>query len=271
MLLLVVLVTAVGCFSQLTSSQEFQTPPVIAANDGTGMCPSDEVRTNAMNDVQRNVRDIMASSVGPFLSACGPGNWRRVFYVNASEACPSGWRASLTQKSERACRSHDSACVSAFTQGPLETYSDVCGRVTGDAHATVDAFNNYNRAVRRSSIESNYVDGVSITYGQSGSRTHIWTFGATGGTTCPCHHPSHSDPPLAVGHNYFCDRISNTKHLWDGVDCPNNDPCCSYNSPPFFKVSLQSPTTENIEVRICQDQAHGDETSYLLFAEIYVK
>ena len=244
-------------------------PTVISAEtDEVGLCgPSDRVA--ALNS---NVKATLESpTLAPFLATCGPGNWRRVFYLNATDTtqmCPGQWQLTTTHKSDRACTNPGSACVSAFSQSPL-AYSKVCGRVTGDGQVSPDAFNSFS-TLRQPSLESNYVDGVSITYGVSGSRIHIWTLGASGGSTCPCADTSLS-PPSEVGEDYFCEGISSTSYLWDGVECPNSDPCWSFNNPPYFKVNLRVPTTEAIELRICQDQQLDDESVYVLFADIYVQ
>ena len=39
--------------------------------------------------------------------------------------------------------------------------------------------------------------------------------------------------------------------LWDGQGCGPTSSCCTFNSPPWFNVTLPFPTTDNIEVRIC--------------------
>ena len=63
------------------------------------------------------------------------------------------------------------------------------------------------------SIEDNYLDGVSLTHGAPGFRTHIWTFGAGHPSPpfyaagCLCDNGDRNDaslPPLEVGENYFC-------------------------------------------------------------------
>ena len=52
----------------------------------------------------------------------------------------------------------------------------MCGRVTGYQSRTPDAFHPYGHEER--SLESYYVDGVSLTHGPTGARQHIWTFAA---------------------------------------------------------------------------------------------
>ena len=123
-------------------------------------------------------------------------------------------------------------------------------------------------------IDGRYVDGVSVTYGPKGLRTHIWSFAAAEGSglKCPCSNDFNSNRELSspdeVGNNYFCDRSG---RVWTGENCSDEFPCCSFNNPPYFSVQLPSPTTENIELRICTDQSRNDEFVLVLLAELYVQ
>ena len=96
------------------------------------------------------------------------------------------------------------------------------------------------------SINTNYVDGISVT--QGAPRQHVWTFAAgiedqqrgfTG--TCPCVTGSTvgSRIPSFVGQNYFCES-GLTQYLpgTGGVFYPNGDPLwdgqgCGSNSTNF--------------------------------------
>ena len=49
-------------------------------------------------------------------------------------------------------------------------YNQVCGKIVAYQDKTPDAFRG-----QQLSIESNYVDGISLTHGRS-PRKHIWTF-----------------------------------------------------------------------------------------------
>ena len=124
---------------------------------------------------------------------------------------------------------------------------------------------------------------MSVTHGASGSRTHIWTFGAghpargSGIVRCPCDSGNRTQAPLPsaeIGDNYFCDRpnrANELNRLWTGKSCINDNSCCSFHNPPYFSVQLPATTTNSIELRICSDQSQGDETVLVLFAEIYVQ
>ena len=53
-----------------------------------GECPSEDSRQASRNLLGNTIRDIIRSTPHP---ECGPGNWRRVFYLNATrsdQSCP---------------------------------------------------------------------------------------------------------------------------------------------------------------------------------------
>ena len=141
-------------------------------------CPSD-VNRQAFRDLLLNsMRGMIYQIFGSLPPECGPGNWRRVFYLNASRAdqqsCPGQWN--LVTSPVKGCAGAGSSCRSSFSDDINIAYSKVCGRIIGEARDTTDAFNRIS--VGQNTIEENYVDGVSITHGATGLRTHIWTLGA---------------------------------------------------------------------------------------------
>ena len=244
-------------------------------------CPAD-VNRQAFRDLLLNsMRGMISQIFGSLYQECGPGNWRRVFYLNASRAdqqsCPGQWN--LVTTPVKGCAGANSLCHSAFSDGINTAYSKVCGRIIGESVNTPDAFHRF--IANQNTIEGNYLDGVSVTHGASGSRTHIWSFGAghpAGGglvARCPkCDSDNRTQaplPPAEVGNNYFCDRADGFDPLWTGESCTNNNPCCSSNNPPYFSVQLPASTTNSIELRLCTDQRQADETVLVLFAEIYVQ
>ena len=161
-------------------------------------------------------------------------------------------------------------------------YSHVCGRVIGYQREAPEAFKYYNeRDVLNVNvtIDNEYVDGVSITHGQNGSRTHIWTFAAaksenqSPNRTCPCisgETPSGELPlvPPYVGRSFSCDTASNLidpedrihfeDPLWDGQGCGGDSRCCQFNTPPYFRREIER-TTDDIDVRLCAYFRTGDE------------
>ena len=135
------------------------------------------------------------------------------------------------------------------------SYSHICGTVESFWFGNPDGFIGSGRSPS-TTINDNYVDGISLTYGNKSSRTHIWTFIADNGANiqnCP------SNIPEYVGRNNTCLK-------WEGL-CSSHNSCSS----SFFR-QLQQPVTEDIEMRLCQDQ-HRDSDSegiYIENTEIYV-
>ena len=136
-------------------------------------------------------------------------------------------------------------------------------------------------------IDSYYVDGISITYG-SNPRQHIWTY--AGGVIeiqlvsycCPCNSGSSATPPPPfVGNDYYCESgtystwspiLYADDPLWDGQNCNGPEStCCTNPNMPWFLKTLNETTTDNIELRVCNDQSLPDEDTPLDIIEIYVK
>ena len=214
----------------------------------------------------------------PFYSCGGEGGWRRVVYLDMTDpttSCPSGW--SLTGFRNRTCGQVNSGyltCDSAYFPVSGGQYTRVCGRVIGYQDGPTDAFEAYDdRAV--TTIDGAYVAGVSLTHGSPGSRQHIWSFAAgyseglpTRNDACPCDATISIDIPPFVGGDYFCEAGFNDP-LWDGQGCIVGSTCCSFNNPPYFTKQLSSPTTDDIEARICRYDS-GDNSPIEL-VELYVK
>ena len=140
------------------------------------------------------------------------------------------------------------------------------GTVLGIGLAFVRGFQ-----IGATSLDQDYVDGVSITHGDPGNRTHIWSF-ATGGNpsniSCPCDNNNTAEaplPPAFVQNNYFCDALVNG-FLWDGMSCTTN--CCTFNNPPWFNAILPSTTTNNIEVAIRNEA--NEATTGVIEIQIFV-
>lgn len=268
--------------------------PIAIPQDDTKMsCPPEERLIAVLNDLQGRVREILINEVVVSTTAstglpstttessgnslCGPGNWRPFFYLDMSDAtqsCPSGW--TFSQIPYRACTGVGNACVSTYIPSGGQGYSEVCGMLAGIGVGLADGFFRHNSNDMQS-IEQNYMDGVSITYGPVGSRQHIWSLALGHTSRCPCdvHNSSFQQPfpPSEVGNNYYCSSISFSQDtpVWQGVDCSANNPCCSHNNPPIFKAQLAATTTETMELRICSDETTSDESLYVTYAEIYVQ
>ena len=215
----------------------------------------------------------------------GTGGWRRVVYLNMTYPntnCPSGWQ--LTGHSKRTCGKVSTGhltCDSVTFPVSGGDYTRVCGRIKAYQHSWTDAFQAYHEG-RVTTIDGAYVSGVSLTHGSP--RQHIWTFAAgaavnvpTWNDACPCDATINITIPQYVGGDYFCESgAESVQHilfpdnpLWDGEGCPASSTCCSFNSPPYFTKQFPSPTTDDIEARICQWGSNEDTP--IEFMELYVQ
>ena len=247
--------------------------------------------------------------------SCGgvTGGWMRVASLDMrdnSSQCPSGLRIGDSCNPERTCEidTDPRDCSSnSYTSHGLH-YSHVCGIIRAYQYRTVDAFRGSNRGMS-ANINSNYVDGVSLTHGVYPSRKHIWTFAGLSGTIIikikmgsSLFLKTHNIPPsqyvivlwyipitglrncdntyrpsFVKKSHFFCDGFVNIdgcytdSPLWDGADCGSNVDCCTCNDPPWFYRRLPEFTSDDIEMRVCCDQPHWDEDIAIQAFEIYVQ
>ena len=224
---------------------------------------------------------------------CGAGEWSLVAHLNMSdptENCPPIWME-YTSDRIRACKrpiSPEGSCPGIVYPINTHQYSKVCGRVIGYQFGSTDGFSRGAGTVTQFTIDQPYVDGISITHGSP--RRHIWSYavGASeqigSGCTpniCPC--SGGPEPPSYVGNNYYCESAFQgncfavnmffpNDPLWDGQQCDNEGTCCTgTNTPLWFNVDLGSPTSDDIEVRICHNQGSSDEDSPVELFELYVQ
>ena len=147
------------------------------------------------------------------------GGWMRVASVNmtdSSNSCPSGLKTLTDPRKLCAMNINGGGCSSAVLPVEGVQYSRVCGKIIGYQQKTPDAFNPYITYGQRT-IDSHYVDGISLTHGRS-PRKHIWTFAAAVSEfpshsryICPCTDIRNSPPPRVppfVGGDYFCDTAT---------------------------------------------------------------
>ena len=213
---------------------------------------------------------------------CGnvTGGWTRAVYINmtnVNNSCPQGLTTSVIN-STRVCSSHlgGGGCTSVHFPTHSVHYSKVCGRALGYQYGNPDAF-------RDETIDSSYVNGVSITHGAV--RDHIWTFAAGfskdsnhGGQLCPCAAQHQGRPPsLFVGEDYFCESGASgpSEHsqwylddpLWDSQGCASGSTCCDRGGP-WFSTTLSGEVNDDIEVRWCTGYANEEGTVEEM--EIYI-
>ena len=218
----------------------------------------------------------------------GTGGWRRVVYLDMTDpstTCPSGWQLTAHSRVKRTCgraTTGSLTCDSAIFPVSGGPYTRVCGRIKAYQYARTDGFETYHLG-QVTTIDGAYVSGVSLTHGSP--RQYIWTFAAGAGETlrdqpdaCPCDASISISIPGFVGTDYFCESGRNTgpspvfspdDPLWDGQGCGLSSTCCSFNTPPYFTKHLPTPTTDDIEARICQKD-RGDDSPVELI-ELYVQ
>ena len=248
-------------------AQPLLSEPVILpvlSNEGPGSCPADDVIETTLNSIFEAVENLV-------LLECGGFGWRTVADIDMereSQQCPPPWVE--TDNPARSCRSTISmssgGCEAVSFSVTGAPYTRVCGQIIGFGLSTPDGF-----IAGSEGINGAYLDGVSVTRGSP--RQHIWSFGASiiPNSFCPCDNPNDRVrapfPPSFVGDDYYCDGPHNGA-LWDGEDCSTD--CCTFNSPPYFSVTLPSPTTDAIEVRICTSGPLPDEAINIRRLQLFV-
>ena len=253
-----------------------------------------------------HVKSSNGSAINAFCDMaklCGgiTGGWMRVLQLDmrdSSASCSSSLKLSRNQRRTCKIRNDRSEICSSdtFAVDDIE-YSKVCGRIRAYQIRARDSFRNANQSVSSGhetnnlSIETNYVNGVSLTHGKS-PRHHIWTFvGATYeddqnprfkcrciiNTTITATPSANTVPPPGfVGNDYFCgaaltDFVNKSyfaNPLWDGAGCVHRNTCCSFNNPPWFYKQLPQSTNDGIEMRVCRDQG---QDFVIEVVEIYVQ
>ena len=264
-----------------------------------------EIQTNISDvqcmDTQQSLQDNLTHQLDtiknciesqPVYSCGGTGGWRRVVYLDMTDphtTCPSGWK--ITGYSKRTCGRNSTGyntCDSATFLINGEEYSSVCGRIKAYQWGITPAFYSYHHR-QVTTIDGAYAFGVSVTHGTP--RNHIWTFVAgtsegnpTQSWVCPCDTTSTIRIPPFVGNDYFCESginenwYSSNKYilhsndtLWDGEDCLPSSTCCSQHNPPYFTKQLPTPTTDDIEARICMYNSLQLENLAVELVELYVQ
>ncbi len=139
---------------------------------------------------------------------------------------------------------------SALAFPPLNlnlSYSHVCGTLEGGYFGTPNGFAGSRRS-SNTTINDNYVDGISLTYGDPSNRTHIWTFSA-------CNIERSATQPQYVGIHY-----SILQEHMSAI-------------PITFQRNFLPLLKNEIEVRFCQDENRDTTTKegvYLVSVNLYV-
>ena len=217
------------------------------------------------------------------------GGWMRIIDLDTSRGddCPTGWSKFTTSDdpthpSIDVCQSPTTGagCFPTTFSVYNASYFKICGKARGYQRATPDCFAAY---VNGKSIDSAYVDGLSITLGNP--RKHVWTYAvgisedaSEGRATCPC--AVGAPPHPFVGNNYYCESGTPGSHqfiiytndpLWDGDGCVQvNNNCCANPSMPWFFRQFAMPQSEDIEVRLCRDENYANEATVIDQLQLYI-
>ena len=212
------------------------------------------------------------------------GNWSKIGSINISvgDKCPAGWNMS-SYNGTSFCRapSDNRGCYPTKFHVNGVSYQQICGRARGYQKGSPNAFFDSLKY----SIDSYYVDGLSITHGNPCQ--HIWTYAAgitdhEGHTSrCPCAATPGPAPPSFVGSDYYCESGATSSFnlttyylsdpLWDGAGCSTDNTCCSNTNQPWFYRELSKKTQDDIEVRICRNSPFSNEGVLVDFLEFYIQ
>ena len=273
-----------------------QGPPGPPGTNSTTTAPTTDAPTTVPTTHAPSTAPTTDAPITFTLGQCGGSGWRRVIFLNMTDPShvgPSGLR--LTSYSRRTCgraSSTGSSCWSTTFSVGGSQYSRVCGMARAYRWGRNFAFYGYHN-YRYQSID---VDGLSLTHGAPGSRQHIWTFAcglyAGGGSSgsypdlrCPCDNGNTYSSPPFVGNDYFCEstatpsswdvynwrRFYPNATLWDGQVCEGGGRCCQFNNPPWFTKNLTTPTTDGIELRLCQTHTSIASDVALELLELYIQ
>eukprot|EP00731_Ephydatia_muelleri_P003801 Em0001g3801a len=228
----------------------------------------------------------VVNSTSPFLQTTPGRDWIKVGYLNMTDPtqeCPNSWQKITSPRSS--CRKKSSVpCDSLNITTSGASYQTVCGWFRGYQIGTPDAF--ANNAGLGYNLETYYVDGVSVTFGSPGNRSHVYTYAVGFKETndkisCPC--AGGRAPPSFVGSDYYCESgnpgpsaigtdVYSSDVLWDGQQCGGNEStCCNPPDLPWFCKTFPTPISEDLEVRICTDQALNDENVAIESFELYIQ
>jgi hypothetical protein len=164
-------------------------------------------------------------------------------------------------------------------------YDFVCGRAVGYSYYNGPYAFYYIGTYP--TIDTSYVDGLSITYKVENKRKHIWSLagghldpGDGYSYNCPCAGGSTYNPPFFVGRDYYCESGAHTRistnwymdnPLWDGKGCHSSSRCCDIERKPWFWRNLPKRVNSDIEVRWMRPSASSRNNFGISLLEIYVR
>ena len=216
---------------------------------------------------------------------CGghKGGWMKVadHDISKGDDCPKGWSKTKANSID-VCRppSDNVGCYSTLFSVHNISYNKICGKIEGYQKGATDG-------LRESSIDSTYVDGISITLGSP--RKHVWTYAAglsddykgNHADNCPCAKHGGRAAPVFVGNHYYCESGNTGPYeipsyytndpLWDGNGCLAGNNCCANTDQPWFFRQMVVERQDDIEARMCADQGFKDEGAVVKQIQLYVQ
>ena len=170
--------------------------------------------------------------------------WMRIAILDVNN-CPQGFNTTIHDSVNTCIRVESSAgCTEIRYSSHNIRYSNISGAVRAIAFRKLKSFRDVN-------LSSNYLDGVSI----RSNNEHVWSFAAG----CVCSYSNDHNKPGFVGNDYICNQENN---LWGSQQCHSR-------SSWFFKIL--PPTTADITVRVCSDQARDVGYFALTQLEVYIQ
>ena len=231
---------------------------------------------------ETNPRNCTCNSTGGWMRAAN------IDMTDPNQQCPEEFKLiNRTEPPLRTCGrpvGSGRGCVSTTFPVHGIQYSHVCGRIIGYQIGPPVAFFYASKG-----IDSYYIEGISLTHGQS-PRQHIWSFAgavaeqySVSSQICPCVQmgTEGTEVPPFVGNDYFCDTairgsswtagyLYSGDPLWDGQGCGSTSTCCEFNNPPRFCKQLPQPTSDDIELRICNGDVESSDDTPFEIVELYV-
>ena len=213
---------------------------------------------------------------------CGgiEGGWMQVADVDMDrdDTCPGSWQFIVNP--HKLCQGNVAGCSPAQFSTKGISYDHICGQARAYQKGHLDAF--YGDSP---SIDSQYVDGISITIGLP--RKHVWTYAAGlsdlqshSTANCPCSTVPGPPSPAFVGNDYYCESGNVggsagppyylSDPLWDGSGCSVGNGCCAQVGMPWFHRILTTSVNDDFEVRICKNLENSSEDIAIKKLEIYV-
>jgi len=98
---------------------------------------------------------------------------------------------------------------------------------------------------------------------------------------CPCAADPGVACPSFVGEHYYCESANTggwenvyyiDDPLWDGAGCIHrNNNCCTNVGLPWFIREFPIALHDDIEARICTDEAHNNEAILIEQLKLYIQ